>query len=397
MRSSRSIAGLIFIASVIASVIALRAQEPAAIPADQTHPASEQHAQSPADKNQASASKEKPSAATSIPATKAVAASAGPSDPKAKQTFADAAALFKKHDYAFALDGFRKADKQDGVHCIPCETQAYLAARSAQDFKAAREETGLLLEHMANPKDKAQVHYMTGSVCLSEGLRSNHEKDFEAADGEFQAAIQLQPAMSDCLYGDGLALTHLKQDGTARERFQQFLNVAPKSDVDYARAERFAEHPELARERVAPNFQLTALDGQTVTLESLTGKVVLIDFWATWCGPCREALPRVKEIARKFQGQPFVVVSISMDKDGSKWKEFIAHNDMTWMQYRDGYFEGPIAKMFAVNAIPATFTIDADGVLQDQHVGDANIEGKIKKLIARAQEGQSRKTVAEAR
>lgn len=366
MRSSLSVAGLI----LIAAAAALHAQEQtAATPAGQT----------PA------------------PAAKAAAAPAGPSDPKAKQTFAEAVTLLKKHNYVFALDGFRKADKQDGGHCIPCETQAYLAAREAQDFKAAREETSLLLENVTSPKDKAKVHYMAGAVCLSEGLRSKHDKQFEAADGEFQAALQLQPSMSDCLYGDGMALAHLKQDGTARERFQQFLNVAPKSDVDYARAERFAEHPELARERVAPNFHLTTLDGQTVTLESLTGKVVLVDFWATWCGPCREALPRMKEIARKFQGQPFVVVSISMDKDDAKWKDFIAHNGMTWMQYRDGYFEGPIAKMFAVNAIPATFTIDADGVLQDQHVGDADIEGKIKKLIARAQEVASRKTVAEVR
>jgi thiol-disulfide isomerase/thioredoxin len=385
MRSRLSAGCLI----LIASAIALPAQEQA--PAT---PASQQRAQSPADATQNSSGKEKAPATAPAPATKGVA---GPTDPKAKQTFEDAAKLFKKHDYAFALDGFRKADKQDGGHCIPCEMQAYLAARQGQDFKAAREETSLLLEHVTATKDKAQVHYMTGSVCLSEGLRSNHDKNFEAADGEFQAALQLQPGMSDCLYGDGMALAHLKQDGTARERFQQFLNVAPKSDVDYARAERFAEHPELARARVAPNFQLTTLDGKTITLESLTGKVVLVDFWATWCGPCREALPRVKEIARKFQGQPFVVVSISMDRDDAKWKDFVAHNDMTWMQYRDGYFEGPIAKMFAVNAIPATFTIDADGVLQDQHVGDAEIEGKIKKLIARAQEVANRKTVAEVR
>ena len=59
---------------------------------------------------------------------------------------------------------------------------------------------------------------------------------------------------------------------------------------------------------------------------------------------------------------------------------------MTWPQYRDGGFSGPIAKRFAVEAIPHTFTIDADGVLQDEHIGDASIEGKIKKLITRARE-----------
>ena len=66
---------------------------------------------------------------------------------------------------------------------------------------------------------------------------------------------------------------------------------------------------------------------------------------------------------------------------------------MTWLQYRDGSFTGPIARSFGVNAIPATFTIDADGVLEDQHVGDANIEGKLKKLVASAAELAKHKPV----
>ena len=112
--------------------------------------------------------------------------------------------------------------------------------------------------------------------------------------------------------------------------------------------------------------------------------MVLVDFWATWCGPCREALPHIRQIARRFQEQPLVVISISLDKDENKWKDFVVKNQMTWLQYRDGSFDGTIAKSFGVNAIPATFTIDADGVLEDQHVGDANIEGKLKKLLAAA-------------
>ena len=115
---------------------------------------------------------------------------------------------------------------------------------------------------------------------------------------------------------------------------------------------------------------------------------MLLDFWATWCGPCREALPHMKKIAKNFEGQPFVVLSISLDRDEGKWKEFIAKNGMTWPQYRDGDFGGPVARMFAVNAIPHTFTIDADGVLQDERIGDASIEGKLRKLISRARELQ---------
>jgi thiol-disulfide isomerase/thioredoxin len=134
---------------------------------------------------------------------------------------------------------------------------------------------------------------------------------------------------------------------------------------------------------------VTTLDGQHLSLDSLAGKVVLIDFWATWCGPCREALPQIQKIAHKFEGQPLVVMSISLDKDEGKWKDFVQKNGMTWMQYRDGGLGGQVAKQFGVTAIPATFTIDADGVLEDQHVGDADIEGKLKKLVARAAEVQN--------
>ena len=149
------------------------------------------------------------------------------------------------------------------------------------------------------------------------------------------------------------------------------------------------QDPELARARMAPAFTITTTDGQHVALDELKGRVVLIDFWATWCEPCREALPHVKEIAKKFEGQPLVILSVSLDEDEQKWTDFVAKNGMTWSQYRDGKFTGPIATLFSVRAIPQTFTIDSDGVLQDQHIGDASIEGKLKKLVGRARETQA--------
>jgi thiol-disulfide isomerase/thioredoxin len=139
---------------------------------------------------------------------------------------------------------------------------------------------------------------------------------------------------------------------------------------------------------MAPAFALTAENGQRISMDELQGKVVLLDFWATWCGPCREALPHMKRIAQKFSGEPLVVLSVSLDSDEQKWKSFIAQNEMTWLQYRDGGFNGTLARLFSVNAIPHTFTIDSDGVLQEERIGDASIEGKLKKLIAQARELQ---------
>ncbi|MDQ1408843.1 MAG: hypothetical protein QOJ41_578, partial [Acidobacteriaceae bacterium] len=111
-------------------------------------------------------------------------------------------------------------------------------------------------------------------------------------------------------------------------------------------------------------------------------------FWATWCEPCREALPHIRKVAKKFEGQPLVILSVSLDNDEGKWKEFVAKNEMSWLQYRDGGFTGPVATIFDVKSIPHTYTIDADGVLQEEHVGDAAVEGKLKKLLVHARELQ---------
>src|SRR5258707_12561480 len=116
--------------------------------------------------------------------------------------------------------------------------------------------------------------------------------------------MQLQPQKSDCVYEDGVALAHLHQYDKAQERFQQYIKLASPKDIQYGRAKLFASKPELARKRVAPSFHVTALDGKPISTEDLAGKVVLIDFWATWCGPCRQALPHMQESAHKFEGQP---------------------------------------------------------------------------------------------
>jgi len=330
------------------------------------------------------------------PQSKPAAPSKGPADPKAKKTYDDALKLTREHHWAFALDGFRKADKQDGGHCIPCEYEAWNAAIEIGDFKAARAQAEMLLANVTNPGDKAQAQFLLGQACMAEGIRDKKAELMGTAEAAFSDALKTRPNHADYLYAEATALAYLKRDDAARLRFQDFLKYASRNDLDYARAQRFVERPELARAKMAPNFRLTTLDGRTLTLESLTGKVVLIDFWATWCGPCREALPHIRQIAKKFDGQPFVVLSISLDSDEAKWKDFVGKNGMTWMQYRDGSFEGRISKEFNVTAIPATFTIDSDGVLEDQHVGDANIEGKLKKLIAQATEAANRKAAPAA-
>ena len=315
-----------------------------------------------------------------------------PTDRNAAKLFAKASKDFDTHKFPAALDGLRKADQADGGRCISCETLAYAAAMHLDDFQSAHAETTLLLQNVTSPEDKAEIHAIIGDVCLAEGGYRIFQQPFQQADTEFQAALQLQPNRADCLYKDGLALAHLNQFPKAQERFEQVAKLFPASDSQFPHARLFSAHPELARKRIAPAFQFQTLDGKTISTENMAGKVVLIDFWATWCGPCKNALPHLKEIATKFQGQPLVVVSISVDQDENTWKYFITHNGMVWNQYRDGGFDGPIASRFNVKAIPTTITIDGDGFVQDRQVGDGDLEKKLKELIAKVQPETAQKT-----
>jgi thiol-disulfide isomerase/thioredoxin len=314
---------------------------------------------------------------------------AGPANEKAQKTFKEGLELEQKHSTMWALEAFKKADKQDDGHCAACQEKMVKYGIALRDWKTAEKAADELVAEAQGDKGMALAHYHFGELMLSEGLDKHKDELFTRAHEELTKALAAYANFPDAIYIDGLALAHLNQDDAAKERFDQFVKMRPAGNVDRQRALRYMSQPDLARARMAPAFAVTTIDGNRISLDDLQGKVVLVDFWATWCAPCREALPHLKNLAKKFQGQPLVLLSVSLDSDEQKWKEFITKNEMVWPQYRDGGFTGTIARLFDVKAIPHTFTIDADGVLQDEHIGDASIEGKIKKLLARAQEIQS--------
>ena len=326
-------------------------------------------------------------------ASQAAAPKSGePSDPKAHKTYQTAQEWERKGDHALAIESYRKANAQDGGHCGQCLQRARDIALSIGDFKTAEAVLRDWLPAVTSDAARATLHFQIGVALEREGMAAKGEKQqacFEKSLDEYRTALSLDSAIVGAHFGMGIDLAYLHQDDAARGEFRAFLDGDKSDEAVDARAARFLNRVELARSRMAPAFTLTTLDSQHISMDKLAGKVVLIDFWATWCGPCREALPHIRRIAQKFEGQPFVVLSVSLDNDEAKWKDFVAKNEMTWLQYRDGGFDGPMAKMFGVNAIPATFSIDADGVLEDQHVGDANIEGKLKKMIAHAAEMES--------
>ncbi len=313
----------------------------------------------------------------------------GPTNEKAQKTYKEGLEYLHQRRTDWALENFKKADRQDGGHCLACQQQMIKYGIELREWKTAESGAEEMAAQAQGEKNVALAHYQFGAVLAHEGMDKHKDELFTRAHEEMVKALAGEGKFPSALYADGLVLAHLKQDDAAKARFEEFVKLQAENDPDRQRALRYISRPELARARMAPPFAITTTDGRRVSMDDLAGKVVLLDFWATWCGPCREALPHIRQIAKKFQGQPLVVLSISLDTDEQKWKDFIAKNEMTWLQYREDGFSGPIAKGFAVQSIPHTFTIDADGVLQDEHIGDASMEGKLKKLVNQAREQQT--------
>jgi len=318
-------------------------------------------------------------------------ANEGPHNEKAQKTYQEGLDYLRHRMTPSAFDAFRKADKQDDGHCLACQRMILRYGAEMHEWKAVEVAALEILSEAQQPKEVALAHYEFGKLLIEEGIDRRKDEFFSRAHDELTKALAAAPQFPAAVFTDGRALAHLNQDAAAKARFQQYVDMNPNDSPQRERAMLFINQPELARALMAPPFSLTTMDGQRISLDELQGKVVLMDFWATWCGPCREALPHMKEIARKFQGQPLIVLSVSVDTDEARWRDFVAKNEMTWPQYCDHGFNGSVAKAFDVQAIPHTFTIDSDGILQDEHIGDAAVEGKLKKLIKRAEDKQARK------
>jgi peroxiredoxin len=111
--------------------------------------------------------------------------------------------------------------------------------------------------------------------------------------------------------------------------------------------------------QAAPDIALLNPQGETVRLSSLKGKLVLVDFWASWCRPCREENPNVVKLYQKHKDQGFEILGVSLDQDRKKWLQAIEADGLTWVHGWDE--QGEVAQEYQVNAIPATFLVDAEG------------------------------------
>jgi thiol-disulfide isomerase/thioredoxin len=252
---------------------------------------------------------------------------------------------------------------------------------------------------------------LAGFVCGARGQNADAERpqdhDLSEAD-RFKARFQVvEKKLTSTKWEDRQALTGglepagrelVKEFPKQDAAYRYLMEAANRSDAKKALelvkevlaanppagvrkdAERLQRHLEAVGKPLTIKF--TAVDGRAVNTADLKSKVVLVDFWATWCGACVADIPSIKATYDKFHEKGFEIVGISLDEDQAKLDRFVADKGMKWPQHFDGKkWENRFALEFSIESAPTMWLVDKQGNLRDVN-GRDSLEQKVQKLLA---------------
>ena len=281
-----------------------------------------------------------------------------------------------------AIGYFAQASRDANRSCEECFLGLAAAYSGNGQLQDAVDTCDKALEIATDDNSKATAHTIKGKALVE--LSAKSRELLPQAEAEFRAAAQIESGnpifhlwLGTVLLRESSLDKSKTEDGIAE--LQKCLALNPPPAIA-ERAKLILADPRRAGQQLAPNFRIATVQGQDLSLKQFAGKIVVLDFWATWCPPCRESVPELRDLIRKYDPAKLVLISISADDDETAWNQFITDNKMTWPQYRDA--DKRLVNAFTVRAYPTYLVIDGDGVITDRIIGADPQQSVVKQLVA---------------
>jgi len=283
------------------------------------------------------------------------------------QALAQGDAFLSHHNFEKAREAYLKADKLSHHTSAECLLRMFRADRQAGDLSAALDDAKRAVKAAGDDKAVAARAHMARGVLLAQMAGKPTDKKLREAEDELRQALTLDPGQAVAHFDLGEILIRQERDDDGIVELKNYIAAPGADPKTVGEARRVIVNPIRAREPFAPDFTFTTLEGETVSNAALRGKVVLLDFWGTWCPPCRESVPMLVGIRKKYLSRPFQMVGISSDDDQQAWKNFIAAHHMDWPEYID--LSGSVREAFSVESYPTFVVLDRDGVIRFRQSG----------------------------
>lgn len=266
-----------------------------------------------------------------------------------------------------ALDALREADRLSNHTCAEC----YLGMANL-DCQLGDLQGGLddaQRAERAAGDDRilaAEARTFRASLLVATSTGPTDEKAKEA-EREYREALSLDPKRSIARFELGMLLLQEGRDteGVAEMRAYTSGPFANPRYVD--KAKRLIADPGRARALPSEDFSFSTIEGEKISKASLRGKVVLLDFWGSWCPPCRESVPILAGLRQKFPDREFELVGISSDADESTLRSFVLSHHMNWPEFLD--IDGQVAGLFEIQGFPTYVILSRGGTIAFRQVG----------------------------